>query len=451
MNAKYQDMYKGLIKAYYDRTFETELTKILEEADDRQEVLQVIATLSGIEDIPEELSANDHQFINAVISAITRNEVREKIVRKVGTCSKDCETKDGRSKCMNVCPFDAIVRVDETSDKKIDEELCMSCGRCVNVCENGHFQDVPQALPLVEMMKQHKKVYAIVAPAIAGQFGKDVTLDQLREAFIKIGFTDMVEVAMAADVLSMKEAMEYNELVTEEGDFMITSCCCPMWIAMLRKLYNDLIPEISPSVSPMVAMGRILKKLESEAKVVFVGPCIAKKAEAKEPDICDAVDHVLTFEETKLLFEAYHIDVTKLHGVPTVDYASAGGRLYARAGGVSQAIWDIIDEMYPEKRKLFSSVHVDGIPDCKKILKELEDGTVRASFIEGMGCKGGCVGGPKRIIPVEEGTQCVNNKARDSAIKMPMHSAVIIRLLNEIGIRDLQALRDDHSMFERKF
>ncbi|MDO5291470.1 MAG: [Fe-Fe] hydrogenase large subunit C-terminal domain-containing protein [bacterium] len=448
MNEKYHDLYKGLVKAYYDSHFEDEFAKFLEGFENQEEAKSVLATLCGVEEIK---TKDDHEFVYHLINAITKNQVRDKIVAKVSACSEDCETSDGKSKCMNVCPFEAIKRDDKTGDKWIQEDLCMSCGRCVKVCDMGHYMDVPQSMPLLELLKNHEKVIAMVAPAIAGQFGPDVTLDQLREAFIKIGFTDMFEVAMGADVLSMKEALEYNELVNEEGDFMITSCCCPMWVAMLKKLYNDLVPEVSPSVSPMVAMGRIIKALNNDVKCVFVGPCVAKKAEAKEPDISDSTDYVLTFQEVQLLFEAFDIDPGKLKGVPSPDYASTGGRLYARAGGVSEAVFDVIDQMFPEKRKLFTSLHVDGIKDCKKMLNDLEAGHVRASFIEGMGCSGGCVGGPKALIAAEEGKEFVNQFAHDSAVKMPMHSEIIEEVLNKLGINSLEDLRNDHSMFERKF
>lgn len=448
LNHKYHEPFKELIKAYYDNRFEEELERFLQEFEDKDTAKQVLTTLCGIEEIDE---ADDHKFIQQVIQNLTKQQVKEKIIQKLGSCQESCETIDGKSKCQSVCPFDAIIIDKESGDKFIDEELCFSCGRCVTACDLGHYVDVPQAMALLELLKNHEKVVAIVAPAIAGQFGKEVTLDQLREAFIKIGFLDMVEVAMAADVLTLKEAMEYDAMVTEEGDFMITSCCCPMWIGLLKKSYHDLIPEVSPSVSPMVAMGRILKKLNPDVKVVFIGPCIAKKAEAKEADIKDAVDHVLTFEETKLIFEAFSIEPEQLHGIPTIDYASRGGRLYARTGGVSQAVWDTVDELSPKKRALFTAKQVDGMKDCKKMLKDLEEGKVRASFIEGMGCEGGCVGGPKRNIPKEEGRECVDRVAKEAAIKMPAHSGTIMNLLRQLGIHSLEELRKEDCMFERNF
>ena len=114
-------------------------------------------------------------------------------------------------------------------------------------------------------------------------------------------------------------------------------------------------------------------------------------------------------------------------------------------------MWDIIDQLYPEKRKLFTSKQVDGMKDCKELLSELEKGNLHASFIEGMGCKGGCVGGPKAIIPASEGREHVDITAYDSAIKIPVHSQVLTILLNKLGIEDFNALVEKGSMFERTF
>lgn len=448
MSDLYKQMYKELIEAYYNKTFEETYKRLQKNFKDKEEAKEVFSALAGVDNVA---AKNDHEFIQKLLDAITKNRVRENIVCKVTSCDKDCESEDGNSKCQNVCPFNAIKRDAVTQDKYIDYELCMSCGRCVEACDLGHYMDIPQFLPLANLLKEGEKVVAMIAPAIIGQFGEDVTLDQLREAFIKIGFTDMVEVAMGADVLSLKEALEFDHMVKDKDDFMITSCCCPVWVAALKRVYYDLIPEVSPSVSPMVAMARIVKKLNPDAKTVFIGPCIAKKSEAKERDLVGDVDYVLTFQEVQAIFEALKVEPAKLNGVPTVDYAATGGRLYARAGGVSEAVWDVVDQLFPKKRELFTSVNVDGMVDCKAMLNDLLEGKKKASFIEGMACKGGCVGGPKRIIPVEDGTEAANKEAYSSPIKIPFHGEITNELLRKVGILDLNALRDDHSMFERSF
>lgn len=449
MKDKYDLIYKQLVSAYYNNSFEETLQQILNtEFEDKSEGKEVIATLCGVDTL---VTKDDYQFIFEIIDSITNKRVREKIVQKVHSCGEDCENTNGKSKCQSICPLDAIVKIPLTNDKYINEDLCINCGRCISVCDNGNYLETSQFLPLAQLLKENDNVVAIVAPAIAGQYGNDVSLDQLREAMVKIGFKDMVEVALAADILSIKEAVEFNLHVKDDNDFMITSCCCPVWVAMLRKKYNNLIKEVSPSVSPMVAMGRIVKALDKNSKVVFIGPCMAKKAEAKEADIKDAVDYVLTFQELKLIFDAMNINPKDLKGIPSIDYASRGGRLYARTGGVSQAVWDIVDQLFPEKRKIFSSTQADGIKGCKQILDDLENKKVVATFIEGMACEGGCVGGPKAIIPKDEGKIAVEQEAYDSAIKIPVHSEILLNLLSRLGVNSLEDFNTESSMFERKF
>lgn len=449
MKEKYDLIYKQLVSSYYNNCFENTLEQIIRtDFEDKDEAKEVIASLCGVDSV---YTKDDGEFIFRIIDNITNNRIRSKIIQKIRGCESDCESIEGKSKCQGVCPLDAIVKKPFSNEKYIDKNLCINCGRCVEVCDGGNYLETSQFLPLANLLRSGQKVFAIVAPAIAGQFGKDVTLDMMRESFIKMGFEDMIEVALAADALSYKEAIEFDHHVEKKEDFMISSCCCPVWVAMLKKVYKNLIPEVSPSVSPMIAMGRIIKRLNEEAKVVFIGPCMAKKAEAKEEDIKDAVDYVLTFHEVQLIFDALKIEPDKLKGVPAIDYASRGGRLYARTGGVSQAVWDIVDQLYPEKRKLYSSVQADGVKNCRQILKDLEEGKVRATFIEGMACEGGCVGGPKVNIPREEGRRAAEQTAYDSAVKIPVHSTVFNEMLQRIGLKDMDDFKNKTQLFERDF
>ena len=263
----------------------------------------------------------------------------------------------------------------------------------------------------------------------------------------------MIEVAFAADMLTIKEAVEFNKHVNGPDDLMITSCCCPMWVGILKRVYKELVPDLSPSVSPMIAAGRIIKKLNPKAKVVFIGPCIAKKAEAKEKDLVNDIDFVLTFQELDNIFKALEIDPSKLEGIPTKDYASKGGRLYARTGGVSIAVSEAIEELYPDKSKLFKSAKAEGVKECKDILNKALSGEVKANFIEGMGCIGGCVGGPKALIAKEQGKIYVDNLAYNSPIKVATHSNTMDEVLEKLNITSLKDFEDDKKteIFHRNF
>ena len=414
-----------------------------------QETFKIISSLCGVN------IEFDNNYIYNLKKAITMHSVNKKIIEKL-ECSKiNCTRKDNNDKfeCEASCPFNAIKYDAVNKTTSINEDICIDCGMCVNSCTHGRILDKVQFIPIMDLIKENKTVIAAVAPAINGQFGDNITMDMLREAFIKIGFSDMIEVAFAADILSIKEAYEFNKHVNKDGDIMITSCCCPMWVGMLKKVYASLVKDLSPSISPMIAAGRIIKKMNPDAKVVFIGPCIAKKAEAKENDIKDIIDHVLTFAELDEIFKMLKIDLSSLKGIPSKDYTSRGGRMYARSGGVSTAISDIIEELYPDKFKAFKSSSASGIKECKEILEKALNKQLDANFIEGMGCKGGCVGGPKTLIPIEKGKQQVDNFAFDSPIKVPLHSETLDNILKEININSIDDFNDKEkiALFERDF
>lgn len=449
MNSKYEDIFNRLIKAYYEDRFEETVNDIIINHEiSPQETFKIVCTLCGVS------LDFDNNYLYKLKNAITNYEVNRRFIEKLDSCNIKCKaSEDVKTSCQLACPFDAILYDKDNNSTYIDYDLCLGCGNCIEHCKDGKIMDVVEFLPVLDLIKNNKKVIAAVAPAIAGQFGEKVTLDMLREAFIKIGFTDMIEVAFTADMLTINEAVQFNRLVKEPDDLMITSCCCPMWVGMLKKVYNDLVPNLSPSVSPMIAAGRVIKKLDPEAKVVFIGPCIAKKAEAKEADIGDAIDYVLTFQELDQVFKAFDLNLESLKGIPSRDYASRGGRLYARSGGVSLAVYQAIQELYPEKAKFFKAIKAEGVKECKEVLKNALASDIDANFIEGMGCVGGCVGGPKAIISKEEGRRFVDDYAFNSPIKVSTHSVTFNEVLKRLNINSLEDFKNEEktAIFHREF
>lgn len=449
MHNKYNDLFDTLVKSYYNGNFEETLSTIMVCHEiSPQETFKIITSLCGVS------LEFDNNYIYNIKKAITNYSVNKRLIEKLDSCSLSCK-KEGEEKykCQLSCPFDAIMYDNGNKTTYINYDLCVGCGLCVDSCKEGKILDKVDFLPILDLVKNNKTVIAAVAPAIIGQFGEKVTLDQLRAAFIKIGFSDMVEVAFAADMITIKEAVEFNNHVNSPKDLMITSCCCPMWVGMLKKVYKELVPDLSPSVSPMIGTGRVIKKLNPDAKVVFIGPCIAKKAEAKEKDLLGDIDFVLTFQELDNIFKAFDVNPEELEGIPTKDYASRGGRLYARTGGVSIAVGEAVEELYPHKAKLFKAIKAEGVRECKDILNKALTGEIEANFIEGMGCVGGCVGGPKAIIPKEQGKISVDNLAYDSPIKIATHSSTMDSVLEKLNITSLKDFEDHNKtkVFHRNF
>lgn len=449
MHNKYNDLFDTLVKSYYNGNFEETLSTIMVCHEiSPQETFKIITSLCGVS------LEFDNNYIYNIKKAITNYSVNKRLIEKLDSCSLSCK-KEGeeKCKCQLSCPFDAIMYDNGNKTTYINYDLCVGCGLCVDSCKEGKILDKVDFLPILDLVKNNKTVIAAVAPAIIGQFGEKVTLDQLRAAFIKIGFSDMVEVAFAADMITIKEAVEFNNHVNSPKDLMITSCCCPMWVGMLKKVYKELVPDLSPSVSPMIGTGRVIKKLNPDAKVVFIGPCIAKKAEAKEKDLLGDIDFVLTFQELDNIFKAFDVNPEELEGIPTKDYASRGGRLYARTGGVSIAVGEAVEELYPHKAKLFKAIKAEGVRECKDILNKALTGEIEANFIEGMGCVGGCVGGPKAIIPKEQGKISVDNLAYDSPIKIATHSSTMDSVLEKLNITSLKDFEDHNKtkVFHRNF
>lgn len=292
--------------------------------------------------------------------------------------------------------------------------------------------------------------YAMVAPAFLGQFEGEVTPGKLRTAMKSLGFTGMVEVALFADVLTLKEALEFEKHIHKEGDFQLTSCCCPVWIAMIRREYKELMPHVPGAVSPMVACGRMIKKLHPDAVTVFIGPCLAKKKEAKEPDVAGAVDYVLTFQEMQEILEAAEIRPEECSESER-DHSSRAGRIYARTGGVSEAVRETVRQLSPDRVIQVKAEQADGARACKKMIERLKNGETEANFFEGMGCAGGCVGGPRAVIDPDTGRKKVEEYGSAAAYATPLENPYVLELLKALGFNTVEDLLERSEILERHF
>lgn len=361
--------------------------------------------------------------------------------------AEKCEECAYERACAASCVFDAI----EEKDGKIhiDSEKCTGCGVCVDACKLERLAANKDVLPVLRAVREGKKdVYALIAPAFTGQFGDAATPGRLRSAFKAMGFKGMVEVAVFADILTLKEALEFDRHVKTEDDFHLTSCCCPVWIAMIRDIYKELVPYVPGSVSPMIAAGRVVKKLHPDCMTVFIGPCMAKKKEAKEPDIAGAVDYVLTFQEVREIFEAAEIKPEELTE-DGKEHSSRAGRIYARTGGVSEAVEHTVRQLHPEREIMVRAEQADGVPACRAMIERIRKGETNANFFEGMACNGGCVGGPKAIRDKEEAKEAVNRYGNEAAYRTPLENPYVMELLARLEFGSVEEFLEKSDILTR--
>lgn len=370
------------------------------------------------------------------------------LVWKTDTCV--C-SPDQQKSCAANCQFGAITPNADKNGIAIDEAKCVGCYTCIDACKAEKLTASKDIMAVLETLQTYDgPVYALVAPAFSGQFGDDVSAGKLRTALKQLGFAGMIEVAVFADILTLKEALEFDANINTESDYQLTSCCCPMWIAMIKKLYHQLLPNVPGTVSPMIAGGRTVKALYPNAKTVFIGPCLAKKAERREPDIADAVDYVITYQELRDVFDAFAVDLVHLED-DVRNHSSRSGIIYAYAGGVSEAVKETVEKLDPDRKVAIKTRTADGVPGCKAMINDILAGNREGNFFEGMGCIGGCVGGPKAILKKEEGKTHVMAYGDQASYASPMENQYVIKLLNQLGFNTIEEFLEKSDMYSRTF
>ena len=333
---------------------------------------------------------------------------------KCGRCVDVCAYKainHQKRPCAAACGMDAI-HSDPNGRADIDYDKCVSCGQCLVNCPFGAIADKSQIFQMIRAIQAGERVYAAVAPAFVGQFGPKVTPGKLRAAMKQLGFADIIEVAIGADLCAAQEAEDFVKEVPEKLPFMATSCC-PAWSVMAKKLFPEQANCISMALTPMTLTARLIKHHQPGAKVAFIGPCAAKKLEAMRRTVRSEVDFVLTFEEMAGIFEARHIDVNTLKEDPHgVNDASADGRNFAVSGGVAQAVVNVIKEKYPDRE--IKVANAEGLSECRKLMMMAKAGKYNGYLLEGMACPGGCVAGAGTMQSIKKSSVAVNMYAKQA-------------------------------------
>lgn len=308
-----------------------------------------------------------------------------------GACAKVCPFSaiiNKKRPCQNACKIKAI-STNADKSAKIDNDKCISCGACVYQCPFGAIMDKSYILDVIDIIKKSEnntkyKVYAVVAPSISSQFTY-AKLGQVIDGLKKLGFYTVIEAALGADMVAYAESAE----LAEKG--FLTSSCCPAFVDYVHKAFPALVPHISHNLSPMGAISKYIKEHDQGAKVVFIGPCTAKKAEVQLDKVKPYVDAAMTFEELQALYDSKDIDITTL-SEDVLDNASYFGRIFARSGGLSDAVKQGLAEHGITDFEL-KAVPCDGIEACRTALLKKSKNVLDGNFIEGMACTGGCIGG----------------------------------------------------------
>ena len=329
-----------------------------------------------------------------------------------GRCAKVCPYSAIISKkrpCENSCKAKAI-SMSEDKTAKINNDKCVECGACVYQCPFGAIMDKSYILDVIDILKNSRdntayKVYALVAPSISSQFTY-AKLGQVITGIKQLGFFSVVEAALGADMVADAECRE----LYEKG--LLTSSCCPAFVKYLRRDFPDLADKISHNLSPMATLGKYIKMRDKTAKVVFIGPCTAKKSEIRSAAVSPYVDSAISFEEIQALFDGKGVDITQA-AEDVLDNASYFGRIFARSGGLADAVRQGLKENKIDDFD-YKPISCSGLEECRAALLKLRAGKLDANFIEGMACLGGCIAGAGCLTHGDKDKEQVDKYGREA-------------------------------------
>lgn len=358
---------------------------------------------------------------NAITIVNHRSYINQELCIECGRCKQVCPfnaISEVKRPCIRACSVGAV-KMDENRKAIIDHEKCISCGACVYQCPFGAIVDKSFMMDMLNLLKNSWNntsyhVYALVAPAVSSQF-PGVKTGQVYSAIMQLGFYDVVEAAVGADMVSAFEAKEFAETVGEKG--WKTSSCCPAFVDYVEKNYPQFKDHISTAVSPMIAAARAIKAKDPKARIVFIGPCTAKKVEIKQESLKGAVEVVLTFEELQAIFDAREIDLLSLEERDG-GFASSFGRNFARTGGVAESVKRTVEVSGLDVE--WKPIRCNGIEECIKAMKMASFGKLDANFIEGMTCKHGCTGGAASLLHDAKGIELINRYSKEAVTDNPL-------------------------------
>ncbi|WMJ75993.1 MULTISPECIES: 4Fe-4S dicluster domain-containing protein [unclassified Sedimentibacter] len=330
-----------------------------------------------------------------------------------GRCAAVCPFEaisDVKRPCRTICKTGALSFDQETKKSVIDYSKCTNCGACVSRCPFGAIADKSHIMEIMKMLDESinntkYKVYCIVAPAVAAQY-PETEIENVVTAIKKLGFYEVVEAAVGADMVADYETKLLEKELKHKK--FITSSCCPAFVSYIKIKYPELKDNISTAVSPMIATSRLIRSKDPEARIVFVGPCVAKKAEINQDNLKGEIQYTMSFEELTAFLDAYGINPVECEA-STLDNVSYYARIFARAGGVTESIKNTISVQGLGFE--FRPIICDGIEECDKALKMAKSGKLNGNFIEGMACRGGCVNGPVSMFKKHTGADLINSSA----------------------------------------
>lgn len=333
-------------------------------------------------------------------------------------------------KCVRTCSVKAI-RV-KNAQAQIMTDYCVLCGHCLEVCP----QNAKTFASDLEMVKAYlaagKKVALSIAPSYLGIFDYDRP-GQVICALKKLGFTYVRETAEGAALVTDA----YQKLMDEGQMENIITTCCPSVNDLVEKYYPELIGDMAPVVSPMIAHGMLMKKLYGDdVKLVFAGPCVAKKEEAREDERTEGyIDAVITFAELEDWFKEAGIDVFACEEMPVDNPDPKINRLYPVRKGVMTSV----DTGHGTGG--YTMFDIDGMENCRELFEEMKEGRLKHCFIEANMCEGGCIKGPainklkisrfESTIEIEKQVQHQPASLLEEAVTLDLHKVFYSRMLRD--------------------